>query len=80
MTGLRAVVNPLIEMKNKHPVRYAQSSGFVKSFLPAPKNIPPANNDKNIPCNTFAYINSGFLIVFRKFLFNKAPYTADLRV
>lgn len=78
--GLRVVVKALMARKNKQPVKYCHWTGSIRSFLPTPKNRPPANRDKNIPWNSLALVRSGFLNVFRKFLCNRAPYTANLLV
>ena len=71
--GLREVVTEFIPIKNRQPAKYFQSSGFTRSFLPAPKKSPPAKRDKNMPCKTLAFMSKGFLTVFKKFLLSKAP-------
>jgi hypothetical protein len=48
-TGDKDVVNELIAIKNKKPVRSCHEKISVKSELPTPKKIPPANKEINMP-------------------------------
>ena len=77
-TGDNEVVKALIEMKNKNPVRSCHEKRFVKSALPTPKNIPPANKEINIPWNNLALKSKGFRIVLIKYLCASALKTVNI--